>query len=178
MADPIDAGTAGAPAPAPGGAGVEDLRALAAEARNVDQAEQLQQQQAVVTQEQAEQRRQQQQQQTEAMEVVGLLSVVRDLGGAMAEDAGYLAPGRTRAIWTDEALTRIAGPLVVIMHRHGGSLSEWMQQWGPYMALVAAAAMPVGATLREVREQRAARAKASEADQAGPTPAPQPGAAT
>lgn len=173
MVKRIEAPADNAPQPP---SGVEDLSALAGEAAALDQAEAAQASQAVASQEQIEQRRQEQLQDAEAKEVAGLLGVIRDLAGAMAEDAGYLAAGRTRAIWTDARLEGIAGPLVSIMHRHGGSLGEWMQQYGPYLALVAAAAVPAGATIREVREQRQARAKAGETD-AAPAPDGTPGSA-
>jgi hypothetical protein len=138
---------------------VEDLEALAVEAETAAQAAQATQQTAVVTQQKAQERQAQDEAAAQAAEIAGLLCMVRDVTADMATDAGFLPEGRVVEIWTDERLGRIAAPLVTILQKHGGSLGQFMEQYGPYLALVAATAMPAVSTIKAVREHRAAKAE-------------------
>ena len=137
---------------------VESLDDLAREGAQL-QAREIEQRQAVaVSQEQAAERQQLAEQTAAANEIAALLGLVRDMAAPLVEDAGYLKPGQTKAIWTDAHLQRISVPLIVVMERHGMELGDLMEKAGPYVMLVAGLALPGVATIKAVRENKAARA--------------------
>lgn len=170
MVKKTEARTGGEPEQARTGGGpgdVESLDSLAAEGAAVQSAATDQARAQVITAEDAEQRRAAAEQAQAAKEIASVLVLVRDGAAMMADEAGALPKPRTLAIWTDDTMERIAGPLAVIIERHAGGMGEFMQQWGPYLMLLAATALPAGATIKAVREHRAASKPA-------PTPAPGP----
>jgi hypothetical protein len=142
-----------------GGPGaVESLDALGAEATRLQSAEVEERQAVVVAQEQSEERKVQAAQDAAAQEVAAMLGMLRDLAAPMVEDAGYLKPGQTAAIWTDGHMLKISGPLLAVLDRHGMDLSDLMEKAGPYVMLAAGLLLPGVATLKAVRENKAARA--------------------
>ena len=154
----------GAPAPAATEPGkVESLADLAREAADQDRAEQLQQTQARDLVEAGQQREQQQQQAAAATEVAALLGVVRTMAAPAVEGMGYLKPGQTAQIWSDQVLEAASGPLVAIMDRHGVGLGDLMESWGPYAMLFVATAIPAVATVKAVRENREEKEAADQA---------------
>jgi hypothetical protein len=165
MVKKIEARTGDAPEQArTGGPGdVESLDSLAAEGAAVQSAETDQARAQVITAEEAEARRAAAETANAAKEIAAVLVLVRDGAAMMADEAGALPKARTLAIWTDDTVDRISAPLAVIIERHAGGMGEFMQQWGPYLMLLAATALPAGATIKAVREHRAATAAMSPA---------------
>lgn len=136
--------------------GVESLDAIAREAEAMQAGEQAQAQQQEQVQQQAQAGQAQQQTAAAAQEVLMVLTMVRGLGAKMAHAAGVLPMETTMAIWTDADLAAMAGPLSDIANRYGGSeIQKWMEQFGPYVMLIAATAMPAIATVQAVRAHKA-----------------------
>jgi hypothetical protein len=136
---------------------VESLDDLAREGTQLQAGEAEQRQAVAVAHEQSAERQQQVEQQAAANEIAALLGLVRDMAAPLVEDAGYLKAGQTKAIWTDVHLQRTSVPLIVVMERHGMELGDLMEKAGPYVMLVAGLALPGVATIKAVRENKAAR---------------------
>lgn len=160
---------AGTDAPAPGESrtgGPGDVESLADLAREAHELEQGAQQEAAQRAELATQKdaaREQAQQDAAAQEIAVLLGLVRTMAAPAVEALGYLKPGQTREIWSDDVLNAASGPLVAIMARHGVGLADVMQTWGPYAMLFVATAVPAVATVKAVRENRAEKEAADQA---------------
>lgn len=72
-------------------------------------------------------------------------------------------------VWSDAALRRIAEAGAAVMERHGWTVGDLLGAWGPYIALIAAAAPPSIATYAAIKG-RDVEAKPA------PAPEPEPGA--
>lgn len=94
-------------------------------------------------------------------DIVDLLSASREMAAPALEDAGVLKADQLRAIWTDDALRRIAKPLLSIMRRHNLNVEGALDKWGPYIMLLAGMVGPGWATFRAVRENMAKQADAT-----------------
>lgn len=94
-------------------------------------------------------------------DIVDLLSASREMAAPALEDAGVLKGDQLRAIWTDDALRRIAKPLLSIMRRHNLNVEGAFDKWGPYIMLLAGMVGPGWATFRAVRENMAKPADAT-----------------
>ena len=84
-------------------------------------------------------------------DIFDALCMVREFAAPPIEDAGLLPVGKLETIWTDAVLRKIAKPAAQIMQRHGFSLGEILDRWGPYLALIAALATPSMATYNAIR---------------------------
>lgn len=163
---PNTPGAASAPA---GPVQVESLEALAREAANMQQGEQNDQARAEQQQAQAETGQRQAQATSAVVELVTVLRFARNMGADFADAAGVLPRAKTHEIWSDEQLGSLALPLTAIMERHGSEISAFFEQYGPYVMLVGAAALPAIATVKAVRAHKAIDVKAH-AVPAAPTP--------
>lgn len=97
-----------------------------------------------------------------AAEVAALLVLVRTMAAPPVEMLGYMKPGQTADIWTDDVLAAAAAPLVAIMERHGWAVADLLGTWGPYAMLFVATGVPAVATYKAVRENKAEKAAARE----------------
>lgn len=70
-------------------------------------------------------------------------------------------PEYGREVWNDAQLQAIADAGGVIMDRHGLTMGEFWQSWGPYIALIGATAGPSLATWQhlKIRKEQAERAR-------------------
>lgn len=85
-------------------------------------------------------------------DVVDILTMARDAAAPAAESAGVLTMQQVQTIWNDDALKRIAKPLLQIVNRHGGGkFSVILDKWGPYGLLLAGVAGPAFATFKALR---------------------------
>lgn len=69
------------------------------------------------------------------------------------------------AVYSDEALHKIAAAGAVVMDRHGWTLGEMFEQWGPYVALAAAVAPPALATVHAFKARAIAQHQARQRPQ-------------
>ena len=151
-----------APSATPGG--VESLADIANEAAFMQAGEQSESDRARQAQQQANAGQQQAQQHAQmasmSQEVVQVLVMVRGIAADLADAAGALPKATTMGIWSDDRIAGLAGPLALVLERGGDQLSAFMERYGPYMALIAAGAMPAIATVKAVREHKAINVQA------------------
>lgn len=145
---------AAAPAPA-GPVQVESLDDLTREAQGMQQGEQADQARAQQSQQQAEAGQRQAQAASAVNDIVQVLRVARNMGANLAEAADVLPKDKVLEIWSDAQLGDLAMPLLAVMERHGGQVNAFLERYGPYVMLIAAAAMPAIATIRAVRDHKA-----------------------
>lgn len=72
-------------------------------------------------------------------------------------------------VWSDGQIRAISQAGAVVMVRHGWDMGEMVSQWGPYLALVAAAGMPAMATYTAIKAHKAEAQRAARI--VGPAPA-------
>lgn len=72
-------------------------------------------------------------------------------------------------VWSDSQIQAISQAGAVVMVRHGWSMGEMVSQWGPYLALVAAAGLPAMATYTAIRQHKEEAKRAARI--VGPAPA-------
>lgn len=142
-----------APSGTPGG--VESLDALEREAIHMQAGEQSEANKASQAQQQAHAGQQQAQMAGMVQEVAQVLAMVRGMAADLADAAGTLPKDTTMAIWSDDRIAGLAGPLALVLERGGDQLSAFMEKYGPYVALVAAGALPTIATIKAVKAHKA-----------------------
>lgn len=156
------------PGDAAGPGNVENLEDLAREAAQLQQGEQAGQARTAESQQQASAQASAQAMNEAVREVAVALQEGRDMLADLAHEADILPREKTLAIWNDDRLVKLAGPLLVLAARHGGELGEFLKSYGPYMALLAAAAMPTIATAKAIRHHKALTVQAREVPAAPP----------
>lgn len=95
-------------------------------------------------------------------DVFNVLQMVRDMAAPALDDMGVVPAARIEAIWDDKALKKVAAPLSQLMQRHGITLHEAMDQFGPYIMLIVGLWGPSMATWRAMQlhaQELAAAAK-------------------
>ena len=97
-----------------------------------------------------------------AKDVADILRGVREAADPLVAMLGYFDEGQICAVWTDDALLKIAEPLVAIMRRHGWSGD--VGKLGPYIALALAAGPPIAGTAVLYRLNAKARSGAPRVD--------------
>lgn len=145
---------------AEGGATGPDLSHLIAEAEGIEGAqEQAQaQQQAAAEQGQLEAS-------TQALrEALGMARMIAK--PALAWWADY------EACWSDRQLDAISAAGAAVMLRHGVTMGELFEQYGPYIALLGATVPPGLATYSAIKARKAELARPAPPQHAAPPPAP------
>lgn len=114
--------------------------------------------------------------QAQAEQLAGdaIASASADLLAALTMLRMMVAPGmgwwdQFGQVWGDGTLKGIADAGAAVMHRHGWTTGELLQQWGPYIALVGATLPPSLVTYQAVKLRRVEAAR--------PKPAPEPATA-
>lgn len=85
-------------------------------------------------------------------DVVDLLEMGKAMAAPAVEMSGFLKPGQIDVIWSKDALTRIAKPLVSIMNRYDMSIIEAMEKYLPWVMLLGGIAGPAFATYKAVKD--------------------------
>lgn len=73
-------------------------------------------------------------------------------------------------VWGDSTLQGISQAGAAVMQRHGWTLGEFWEKWGPYVALAMSTAPPCFVTYQAIKTEAARR----NAEPAKPAPAPAP----
>jgi len=76
-------------------------------------------------------------------------------------------------VWADSTLHGISTAGAAVMQRHGWTLGEFWEKWGPYVALAMSTAPPCFVTYGAIKAETARR-KAEAAKPAAPQPSPAP----
>ncbi len=166
-APPAAPGATATPGDAAGPGNVENLQDLAREAEQLQQGEQAQQARTAESQQQASAQASAQEMNEAVKEVAAMLCAGRDMVADFADEAGILPREKTLTIWSNDALTKLAGPLLVVADRHGGQLGPFLEKHGPYIALIGAAIMPTLATVKAIRHHKALTVQAREVKPSG-----------
>lgn len=78
------------------------------------------------------------------------------------------------ACWSDKQLDAISAAGAAVMLRHGVTMGELFEQYGPYIALLGATVPPGLATYAAVKARRAELARPQPPQHVAPPPAPAP----
>lgn len=155
---PDASGTASPPAAHP--AQVESMDALIREGAGMQANENADADRTNQAHEQAQDGQRQAQAASAVSEIVQVLRVARNMGANLAQAMDVLPKDKVLEIWSDEQLTDLAGPLLAVCERHGDQVSAFLAQYGPYVMLIGATAMPAIATVKAIRAHKPITVKA------------------
>ncbi|MBN9407621.1 MAG: hypothetical protein J0H69_00600 [Burkholderiales bacterium] len=77
---------------------------------------------------------------------VDTFKMLRGMGMVALQRVRGIPPETVKEIWSDAALEQIAAPAAEICRRHGLSIGDMMDRWGPYIGLTMALGVPGFAT--------------------------------